>query len=80
MKKVKVLYDRQNCIGAAVCVALAPEYWNLDDDGKANLKDGVLNSASGKYELEIEVDEENFKLLQNSANSCPVMVIEVVEE
>ena len=37
MTKYKIIYDRDNCIGAAACVAVNPEYWVLKEDGKASI-------------------------------------------
>jgi len=78
-KKVKILYDREGCIGAAACAVVAPKYWKMVDDGKADLVGGKKNAKTGKWELEVEVDEEELKLIKESAISCPVQVI-VVEE
>ena len=36
-KKYLIEYERGNCIGVAACVASAPELWELDEDGKANM-------------------------------------------
>ncbi len=73
--KVKIEYNRKDCIGAAACTLAAPKYWKLADDNKADLIGGKLNKATGKYELEAEVSEEDYRKLEESALSCPVQVI-----
>ena len=80
MPKVRIIYNREGCIGAAACVAVAPKFWKMAEDGKADLLGSKLNPQTGKFELVIEVSEEDLKALQDSAISCPVQVIEVLEE
>ena len=36
-KKYKVVFDKRACIGAAACAAVAPEFWEMQEDGKAHL-------------------------------------------
>lgn len=38
-KKYKVVFDKKACIGAAACAAVAPDYWEMQEDGKAHLID-----------------------------------------
>lgn len=80
MPKLKVIYDRKNCIGAGTCCVVCPKFWEMGEDGKANLLGAKENKKSGKYELGIEVNPENLVCLKESADSCPVQVIEVIEE
>jgi ferredoxin len=79
-KKVKVIYNREGCIGAGVCWTIAPNFFIQGADNKADLAGGRLNPETGKYELVVEVNEEDFKRLKEAADSCPVFVIEVLEE
>ncbi|HIP74461.1 MAG TPA: ferredoxin [Euryarchaeota archaeon] len=59
---MKVRVDRDTCIGCGVCVALAPEYFKLDSEGK---------SVAVKEEVAPE-DEEK---VRNAASSCPTQAI-----
>ena len=60
-------YERDACIGAAACVALRPENWFLDTDGKATL-------------LKKEIyTEQDFKAEFESAEACPVNVIHIID-
>lgn len=79
MKRVKIIFDRQNCIGAAVCAAIAPKYWKMVEDGKATLVKGINNPKTGNFELVLDVPDKDCKLLEDSARSCPVQVIKVME-
>lgn len=75
--KYKVIYKRQDCIGANSCVGVLPESWSLDNEKKAVLKGSILNSETGYYELIIAAEElERFK---ESAIVCPVYVINIID-
>jgi ferredoxin len=78
-KKIKIIYDREACIGAAACAVVAPKYWKIASDGKADLLNGKKNKKTGKWELEVEVDEDEAKKIKESAISCPVQVI-IIED
>jgi ferredoxin len=58
--------DRNLCIGAATCVAIAPKAWALDDEAKAI----ILDSS----------EEETDETLIEAAKSCPVMAIFIVDK
>ncbi len=58
--------DRNLCIGAATCVALAPKAWALDDEAKAI----ILDTAA----------EESDDILLEAAKGCPVMAIIITDE
>lgn len=79
MPKVKVVFNRQNCIGAASCVAVCPKYWKLLDDGKAELLGSKKNPKTAEYELEIEASQEDLTCLKESADACPVQVIKIIK-
>lgn len=75
MPKVKVVFDRVNCIGAQSCAIACPKYWKIAEDGKANLLDSKKNPETGKYELKKEVSNEDAACLREAAGACPVRVI-----
>jgi ferredoxin len=58
----KVEVDRATCIGAASCVAVAPDVFELDSENKA-----VVKNPKG-------ADDETIIL---AAKSCPVAAIKV---
>lgn len=77
--KYKVKVDRDLCIGAGSCVAVAPKVFELDAEGKAIIikKDGTKNETSNFSAYE-EIDDNEEDIL-NSARSCPVNAIIIVE-
>lgn len=66
IRKWTMRIDRDLCIGAATCVALAPKAWALDDEAKAIILDSV--------------DEETDGALLDAAKGCPVMAIFITDE
>lgn len=78
MPRVKVIYNREGCIGAAACELASPKFWKLANDNKANLLGAKLNPETLKYELELDVTEKELSSLKEAAESCPVQVIEIV--
>ncbi|MEK7591896.1 MAG: ferredoxin [Patescibacteria group bacterium] len=57
--------DRDLCIGAATCIAIAPKAWVLDDEAKAV----ILDTA----------EEETDQTLLEAAKGCPVMAIFITD-
>lgn len=55
----KIVIDRESCIGCGTCVALAPETFELDEEGKAKVKNG----------------QDSPEDIQNAIESCPTKVI-----
>jgi ferredoxin len=67
MGKYKIKYDRAKCIGAASCVAAAPDTWELDNENKAVQK---------VKEFDESTKEKNI----TAAQACPTKAIEVFDE
>lgn len=66
-KKVhKIVVDRKACIGVATCVVIAPDVFDLDEEGIAIVKEGAL-----------EVDDNKIIM---AAQSCPVLAIHLYDE
>lgn len=66
MAKYKVTVDRNLCIGAGSCVAVAPKAFVLDSEAKAV----VLPT----------VNEETDEVLVEAAKACPTAAIIVTDE
>lgn len=79
-RKYLIEYDRGNCIGAAACAATAPEFWSMDEDNKANLADSTKNADNSLQTREIDLDEAELNNLLESAKTCPVNVIHVIDK
>lgn len=56
-----VVVDTDKCIGSASCVAIAPDVFDLDEDGKAVVKEGA--------------DLTQVQAILDAAKSCPVDAI-----
>jgi ferredoxin len=66
VRKLKVRVDRNLCIGAATCVAVAPKSFALDAESKAVI---------------LETTEEDFdQTIIDGAQSCPVAAIIIEDE
>lgn len=66
IRKLTMRIDRDLCIGAATCIAIAPKAWALDDEAKAI----ILDTA----------EQESDQTLLDAAKSCPVMAIFITDE
>lgn len=64
--KLNVTVDRNLCIGAATCIAVAPQTFILDDEAKAI----ILETAN----------QETPDTIIESAKACPVAAIIITDE
>ena len=80
MPKYKIEFDREICIGALACTAVAENFWPTADDGKVDLTGATYNEETKKWELII--DEKDFEINSEAAEVCPVdaIVITKIEE
>lgn len=62
---MKIIYDRSLCCGHNRCYSLAPEIWDVDDEGYAILK------------LEGELPTELEEKAQLTADNCPEFAIKI---
>lgn len=76
-KKYRVELDREGCIGAAACVAVDPENWNIVEDGKVDLKDSKQDPKTSYFFRDI--DESELAKWKEAAESCPVTVIHITD-
>lgn len=76
-KKFVIRHDRPNCIGCAACTAVAPQFWQMNPDGKSDIISGK-DVADGWQELGLE--EKDFKCNKEAADSCPVNVIHILNK
>jgi len=83
-KIYKIVFDRKNCIGAAACAAVAPDFWVIKDDGKADLKGHKVDKDGNQVLVvkESEMTKEGKKVLalnKQAAEVCPVQVIHIYD-
>ncbi|MBI2141197.1 ferredoxin [Candidatus Woesearchaeota archaeon] len=74
MTKYLLEHDRPNCIGCAACAAVSPKRWEMNEDGKSDIRSGKQRE-DGWQELEIDEDDKDFEEDQTAAEACPVNVI-----
>jgi len=70
---MKIIHEREKCIGCGLCASLCPDFWQMADDGKSQLL-GSKENAKGNFELETDAVACN----QEAADNCPVQCIQVV--
>lgn len=69
---VKIIYEKDKCIGCGMCASVCPDHWAMGDDGHAQLKAGS-EAEDNKFVKEVETAGCN----QQAADSCPVQCIHV---
>jgi len=69
---MKIIQQREKCIGCGNCAAVCSEFWEMGSDGKANLK-GAKKNENGEFELEVKDVGCN----KQAESSCPVNIIHV---
>lgn len=80
MSKIRVKVDPDLCIGAASCVTIAMQYFELNADNKAAVKDPALPMDPEVYERELEVTDAQKEMIIMAAQSCPTLAIFVYDE
>ena len=76
MATVKVKVDTGLCIGAANCVGVTADFFRLNEDNMAIIRQGVGTD----FEKTIDVDAAQLALLQEAAESCPTLAIQVTAD
>lgn len=74
MTEFKIIHDRPTCIGCAACTAVAPETWEMNSDGKADIK-GCKEEGENQV---LEVNELGNN--QQAAEVCPVNCIHIFQK
>jgi len=70
---MKIIQERDKCIGCGACVAVCPKFWQIENDNKSKLINSVINKKTDNYELETDKCECN----QEAADNCPVSIIHI---
>ncbi len=74
MPKYKVIHFKEDCISCGACAAICPDFWEMDEDGIAQLRDSI---KSGDHWERIITSEDAKALNQEAADACPVQIIKV---
>ncbi|MBI2551390.1 ferredoxin [Candidatus Uhrbacteria bacterium] len=78
--KLTIKVDPDLCIGAASCVTIAPETFQLNEENKAYVLDHGQEPPPRTYERVIEVTPEEKDNLIMAAQSCPTLAIYIIDE
>lgn len=78
--KIRIKVDPDLCIGAASCVTIAPETFQLNDENKAVVFDHGSEPGERTYERELEVTETEYETILLGAQSCPTLAIFLYDE
>ena len=76
-KKFQIRHDRPNCIGCAACAAVAPDFWEMNEDGKSDIIGSVKKDDETE---ELDIGDKDFAANKEAADSCPVNVIHIVNK
>ncbi len=71
----KIMHFRKDCISCGACAAIAPDYWEMDEEGLARLKGST--EKEGHQELEVHTEEAR-AINKEAADCCPVNIIHLV--
>lgn len=71
---MRIILEREKCIGCGSCVALCSKYFEILDDGKSNLKKSKKNQETGNFELEIT----KIECVKDAAEVCSVQIIHII--
>lgn len=64
--EITIIVDRNLCIGAATCMAIAPKAFDIDSEAKAIILEGV--------------DSCSLQELVDAAKSCPTAAITILDK
>ncbi len=78
--KLRIVVDPDLCIGAASCVTIAPETFQMNMENKAEVIDHGIADGGPSYERVLEVSEEEKDTIILGAQSCPTLAITIFDE
>ena len=78
---MKVVVDRNACIGAASCVALAMKTFQLDAEGKAEVINVTEKNQTGDESSgSVTINNDAREAVIDAARSCPTNAIQVIDD
>jgi ferredoxin len=80
MPKIKIVVDEDLCIGAASCVTVAADYFQMNEKNKAVVLDPDDGDEEPTYERELDVPKEELEKLILAAESCPTYAVFIYDE
>jgi len=80
MPRIRVQVDPDLCIGAASCVTIAPETFQMNEENKAWVLDHGTEPGGSTYERWLEVTQDEMDNILLGAQSCPTLAISIFNE
>jgi len=77
--KLRIKVDPDLCIGAASCVTISPDTFQLNAENKAEVLDHGVTEAP-TYERIVEVTDAEKENIILAAQSCPTLAIFLYDE
>ena len=68
---MKIILERNKCIGCGSCAAICSKYFEMAKDGKSDLIKGNKNLKTGDMDLEIKIDD----CAKDAVGVCPIQII-----
>ena len=72
--KYKILHYKNNCISCGACAAICPEFYEMDEEGIAQLKGSM--QVGDHWERNISSEDDRVRN-QEAADVCPVQIIKI---
>jgi len=70
---MRIVHEREKCIGCGSCIAVCPKFWEMGEDGKAHLLNCKFDAKKKEEILEIKKIECNSEAVE----VCPVQCIHI---
>ena len=70
-EKIKIIVDREDCIGCGTCATVCEKFFEMVDSGKAHLKNA--KKEAGKEILETASEP----CIKEAVDACPVGCIHI---
>ncbi len=78
---MRIVVDRQICIGAAACVIVAGKTFQLDAEGKAEVVNGAAKEQTEETSAALSsIENDDCQTIIDGALSCPVNAIHLYED
>ena len=75
--RLRVVYNRNGCIGSSHCILSDPYNFELDEEIRAVLKGGEETKTKGIFVKVVETDQPH--LVINAAKTCTPKVISIID-
>ncbi|MBI2669210.1 ferredoxin [Candidatus Woesearchaeota archaeon] len=69
-----IVHIKKDCISCGACAAVSPDFWEMEEQGLAQLKGA--KQVDDHWERDIETEAERASN-QEAADVCPVSIIQI---